>query len=102
MGGEDYDYDEPAGLHGLRGEEVEIVLPTAPVKPRSKPIVCSTGASTELYANPRNCRLVSNSEVVYVGQRATGKGKWRQHRFNITFKDIKQGEMHAILDWAGF
>ena len=39
----------------VRGEEVEIVLPTAPRK-KHKPIVCHTGASTELYANPKNCR----------------------------------------------
>ena len=75
VGGEDFDYDEPAGLHGLRGEEVEIVLPTAPVTARSKPIVCTTGASTELYANPRNCRLVSNPEISYIRQRTIRKVK---------------------------
>ena len=46
-------YDEPEG--DVRGDEVEIVLPTAPRR-KPKPIVCHTGASTELYANPRNCR----------------------------------------------
>jgi len=47
-------YDEPEG--DVRGEEiVEIVLPTAPRR-KPKPIVCHTGASTELYANPANCR----------------------------------------------
>ena len=46
-------YDDPEG--DVRGEEVEIVLPTAPRR-KPKPIVCHTGASTELYANPRNCR----------------------------------------------
>ena len=46
-------YDYPEG--DVRGEEVEIVLPTAPRR-KPKPIVCHTGASTELYANPRNCR----------------------------------------------
>ena len=75
VGGEDFDYDEPAGLHGLRGEEVEIVLPTAPVTARSKPIVCTTGASTELYANPRNCRLVSNPEISHIRQRTIRKVK---------------------------
>jgi len=33
-------------------EEVEITTK----KPKSKPIKCHTGASNELYANPRNCR----------------------------------------------
>ena len=45
--------EEPEG--DVRGDEVEIVLPTAPRR-KPKPIVCHTGASTELYANPRNCR----------------------------------------------
>ena len=33
-------------------EEIEITTK----KPKSKPIKCHTGASNELYANPRNCR----------------------------------------------
>ena len=38
---------------------VQVVLPettTAAPRPTSKPIVCHTGSSNELYANPRNCR----------------------------------------------
>ena len=46
-------YDEPLG--DIRGDEVEIVVPSVPRR-KPKPIVCHTGASTELYANPRNCR----------------------------------------------
>ena len=38
----------------LFSEEAEIPITTK--KPKSKPIKCHTGASNELYANPRNCR----------------------------------------------
>lgn len=40
-------------------ERFQVVLPettTPKPRPTSKPIVCHTGSSNELYANPRNCR----------------------------------------------
>lgn len=46
----------------IRGDPVDDDYPgffdPAPVKkkPKSKPVRCTTGASNELYANPRNCR----------------------------------------------
>lgn len=46
-------------LFGEEEEEefVQVVLPvTVRPKPTSKPVVCHTGSSNELYANPRNCR----------------------------------------------
>ena len=62
-------YDDPEG--DVRGEEVEIVLPTAPRR-KPKPIVCHTGASTELYANPRNCRSKLKDLL------------WQDRRLNMT------------------
>jgi len=44
--------DEEQLKQDLFHEEFEITTK----KPKSKPIVCHTGASNELYANPRNCR----------------------------------------------
>ena len=52
---------------------MEIVLPTAPRR-KPKPIVCHTGASTELYANPRNCRCPKSPKTCYPW--SIGDARW--------------------------
>lgn len=52
----DDEYDEEEALRKQFFSDEEETATTPKPKPTSKPIVCTTGASNELYANPRSCR----------------------------------------------